>query len=262
MSTTILAKCRKTLDTLHRLDEMGGSGTMFGREHIFGELLYEAHERAGETDKGCFCFKKLGWYGNIVSWEPTIDAVKEFLTRGFTGADIEELIGWYSGINASPDQLLLSVYLKHILKRDDVRGLVAESDRKKAETDAAEAARLAAIPHTEPPADAPLYRHEECLEDFAGNHSQPGVWADVYVADDGSEVVTFGGCWGYFIEGDDVLAQFMDGERGCPVEARRSKVRELKKIADTDNPFGGFLRFLEANHKSLRFGEEFRWGDR
>ena len=232
---------------------------MFGREHIFSELLYDAHEKAGLTDNGCYCFKKLSWYGNIVSYEPTVEAVKAFLAHGFVRAELEELERWYKSINATLDQVCLSSYLRSILASSDMQPFLDEADKVRAEEEAAEEARLAAIPHTHPPEDALPYKHSECIEDFAGNHSQPGAWADVFVNESGQELVAFGGCWKHYCDGDG-LDRFMDGERGCPVEARPAKVKRLKKItADPDNSFGGIIAFLEKEHAGLRFGEEFKW---
>jgi len=175
----VIAEIVKTRDTLGRLRSLGGVDTFFGKEHVFGELLKEEHERAGETNKGCFCFKRLGWYGNIVSFEPTVAAVKSFLAHGYIREDLERLRDWYSGSNQSLDCLSLGVYLKHILLRPDIEALLVESGKRHAEAAEAEKVRLAAIPHVQPPDGAPVYRHRECIEDFAGNSGQPGAWSDV-----------------------------------------------------------------------------------
>lgn len=255
----VIAEFVKTRDGIGRLRSLGGVDTFFGKEHVFGELLHEEHEKAGETNKGCFCFKRLGWYGNIVSFEPTIAAVKAFLAHGYIREDLERLRDWYSGVNQTLDCLSLGVYLKHILLRPDIEALLVESSKRHAEAAESERVRLAAIPHAQPPDGAPVYRHKECIEDFAGNSGQPGAWSDVFVADDGSEVVTFGGGWAYYVEGD-ALTKFGDGERGCPVESRPEKVRQVKKLAaDWQCSFSNIVKFLQKNGAELRFGEEFRW---
>jgi len=260
-ATDLVAEFVKARESIHRLDSLGGSESFFGKEHIFGQLLYEEHEKDGLTDKGCYCFKGLSWYGNIVSWEPTLRAIASFLAHGHTREDLEALQKWYCGINATLDQRCLSAYLAGAFSRDDIKALLVESDKVQAELKVAEEARLAAIPHLSPPEDAIPFRHLECLEDFAGNHSQPGAWADVHVNDAGQEVVTFGGCWIHYVEGDDVLSKFMDGERGCSVESRPNKVKQLKKMSAEANEdsFFKIVKFLEQNHADLKFSEEFKW---
>ena len=104
------------------------------------------------------------------------------------------------------------------------------------------------------------YAHKECIEDFAGNSSQPGAWADVYEDENGKTIITFGGNWKHYCE-DGVLDKFMDGERGLPVEARQSKVKTLYKNVD-NNPEESWeiiIAFLKENKDELKFGEEFKW---
>lgn len=42
------------------------------------------------------------------------------------------------------------------------------------------------------------FQWSECLSDFAGNSRQPGCWSDIWIAQDGSRLVSFGGCWEWF----------------------------------------------------------------
>jgi len=259
--STIIEKFRKTEVSIHRLDVMGGTDSLFGKEHIFSQLLHDEHEKAGLTDNGMYCFKGLNWYGNIISWEPTLATIGAFLAHGFVRADLEALRDWWKGVNQTLDTACLSSYLDSAMKRDDIKELLAEAEKTRARFVAEEGSRLAAIPHLAPPEGALPYVHLECLEDFAGNSSQPGAWADVFVNESGQEVVTFGGCWVYYTEGDDVLSKFMEGERGCPVEARPAKVKQLKAMSAETNEdsFSRIVAFLEKNHSKLRFGEELKW---
>ena len=40
--------------------------------------------------------------------------------------------------------------------------------------------------------------HVECLEDFAGNSDQPGLWADLWKDSLGNRFIHFGGAWDYY----------------------------------------------------------------
>ena len=62
-----------------------------------------------------------------------------------------------------------------------------------------------------------VYYHKECLEDFAGNSRQPGFWADLWVAEDGQKLVTFGGDWIHYTE--TFVPDFVTGELAAEAEA-------------------------------------------
>ena len=254
----VIDKYHETMADIHRLSILGGSESLFGKEHIFVSLLRDEHEKDGLTS-GMYCFKGLNQYGNVVSWEPFLRATVSFIKHGFRGADLEELRDWW-GKNSSIDTACLGAYVSSALGREDIKAILAKADVKYAKALAEEEARIAAIPHLKPDEDALPYKHDECIEDFAGNHSQAGAWADTHVNESGQKIITFGGGWSEYCR-DGTLDKFMDGERGCPVEARPAKVEALyKKVdADADWSFSVIIDFLNENKDGLRFSEEFKW---
>jgi len=109
-------KIMKITRSLDKLNKLGGRDSFFGMQHIFEEILYEAHKKAGETCNGMYCFHGMEEYGNIVSPEAVKNAYEICKNEyGFTNEEIQSLVDWYKG--RSIDASILSVCLKVELRR-------------------------------------------------------------------------------------------------------------------------------------------------
>lgn len=108
-----------------------------------------------------------------------------------------------------------------------------------------------------------IYRHRECLFDFAGNHRENGLWADYWESDDGRPAVTFGGDWisrmAEFKEMDRVLTRMTsDIDRLVNLSASLWLCYKYpsvftgedaviaKRLLENEDFFGDALRWLET----------------
>jgi len=118
-----LAAIAKTRDRIGKFDRLGGSDTFFGRQAAFESLLEDEHNEAGVGEgNGMYSYHGMGQYGNIVSFSPTIQAIKTFLQLGYTREHLQELQKWYDGgkMRGAIDEAALSAYLGVILKEEDL----------------------------------------------------------------------------------------------------------------------------------------------
>jgi hypothetical protein len=113
------AECVAILNDMRTFDKLGGSDSFFGRLHVFSFLLMEEHSKAGESDRsrGCYRYKGMNQYGNIVSYHPSLKASERFVKEmGYTIENLKEIEKWFKG-QGSIDTVTMAIYIREWLKK-------------------------------------------------------------------------------------------------------------------------------------------------
>jgi hypothetical protein len=117
--------------------------------------------------------------------------------------------------------------------------------------------------------------HIECIFDFCGNSSSPGIWADIYENEMGSKFISFGGDWISYTEkfklirkelGDNYIEEVLSDKKTGPVWLGLELEKAWCKlnypeyffvegneqiISDLENDcYGSAIKLIEENLKS------------